>query len=284
MKKQTVTLGNGTELAFLERTGGDRPLVLLHGITDDARTYEPLLEQIDPGCHVYALDFRGHGDSSKPDSRYDAEAYADDVRAFIREMARGPVLLAGHSLGGVVTVQVGVTAPELVSGLFLEDPPLYFVNDLNETYETLFNGIVLMAKTLQDGSRSREDWFEVMASAPDPFTGKPGIETMGEERIHLRLDSIARMKPKALEDALAGSLEWDTDQVLARVQSPVTMIAGSPALGAVITPEESIRVSEIVGIGARVIQVDDVGHLVHDQQPDTWLAAMNEWIARGGAA
>jgi len=278
MDKSTVTLGNNTRLAYLERGGSGLPLVLLHGITDNARTYEPLLAGIDPGCRVFALDFRGHGDSDKPETRYDTETYADDVRHFIREVVGGPALVQGHSLGGAVAIQVGVTAPELVKGLFLEDPPLYFVNNLNETYRQLFNGIVMMAKTLQDGSRSADDWFQVMASAPDPYSGKPGIETMGPEKIRLRLASIAMMKPKALEDALDGSLEWDTDRVLSGLQGLVTMIVGNAELGAVVTAEEAARFADIAR-GSQVIRLDDVGHLIHDQRPDAWLGALNDLIA-----
>ncbi len=85
MDKSAVTLANGTEIAYLERAGGELPLVLLHGITDNARTYEPLLAGISPRCRVFALDFRGHGESAKPETLYDADAYADDVRCFIQE-------------------------------------------------------------------------------------------------------------------------------------------------------------------------------------------------------
>jgi pimeloyl-ACP methyl ester carboxylesterase len=281
--KSTATLSNGTRIAYLERTGGDVPLVLLHGITDNARTYEPVLARISPRCHVFALDLRGHGESAKPDALYDADAYADDVRHFIQEITGGSALLQGHSLGGVVAVQVASTAPALVSGLFLEDPPLYFANDLNEIFRTLFNGMVTMAKTLQNGSRSPDDWFEVMANAPDPYSGKPGIETMGAEQIRLRLDSIAMMKPKALEDALAKSLEWDTDQILERLQCPLMMITGNPDLGAVISTEESARVTDLVS-DSRVLQFDDVGHLIHDERLDAWLSALNDWIERVGRA
>lgn len=277
MDKSIVTLDNGTRIAFLDRPGGELPLILLHGVTDNARTYEPLLDRIDRRCHVHALDFRGHGDSAKPDGLYDIEAYADDVRHFIREKIGGPVLLGGHSLGGLVAVQIGKTSPDLVRSLFLEDPPLYFVNNLDEVFRALFNGIVVMARTLQDGSRTRSDWFDVMASAPDPYTGRPGIETMGEERIRWRLDSIAVMKPKALEDALAGSLQWETDQVLKRLAGPLTMLTGNPALGAVISSEEAASVAAIVD-DSRLVHLDDVGHLIHDQQPDVWLSSLNEWI------
>ena len=279
MDKTTVTLGNNTRIAYLDRSGGETPLILLHGITDSARSYEPLLEYISPACRVFALDHRGHGDSDKPDTHYSTEAYADDVRHFIREVVGGPALVQGHSLGGAVALQTGVTAPELVRSLFLEDPPLYFVNNLNEIYQRLFEGIVVMAKTLQDGSRTADDWFQVMANAPDPYSGRPGIETMGADRIRQRLESIGMMKPKALEDALAGSLEWDTDQVLAKLSMPVTMIDGNPDLGAVISTEEAARLSNIVP-DSEVIQIEDVGHMIHDQNPQAWLSALNDWIER----
>ncbi len=274
LEEKTAMLGNGTSVGYLERSGGDRPLLLLHGITDNARTYEPLMKGIDSRFHVYALDFRGHGRSDKPQTRYDTDAYADDVRHLIRDVIGDSVLLEGHSLGGAVAVQVGSTAPELVSGLILEDPPLYFVNELNPIYRALFEGIVVMATSLQDGSRSADDWFEVMAQAPDPYSGKPGIETMGAERIRLRLESIGMMKPKALQDALDGGLEWDTDEVLKKIQCPVTLLWGESALGAVVTAEEAARASGVIG-QCQAIQAPGVGHLIHDQAPDVWLAAVN---------
>ncbi len=277
MSKPTTTLANGTRIAYLERPGGEIPLLLLHGITDNALSYEPLIPEIHPLARVFAMDFRGHGESGKPDSRYDTEAYADDVRHFIREVVGGPVLLEGHSLGGVVALQVAVTEPSLVRGLLLEDPPLYFVNNLNEIYRTLFTAMVAMARSLQDGTRSRDDWFKVMAEAPDPYTGRPGIETLGAGGIGLRLDSIASMKPEALEDALDGSLEWETDEVLARVRCPLTIITGNPELGAVITPEEAARVSGIVP-EARLVRMDNTGHLIHMEQPEAWLRVLNQWV------
>jgi len=276
-EKQRVALGSGVRLACIERPGGEVPLVLLHGITDNALTWLPVLDAIDDRARVFALDLRGHGESDKPDAFYEAEAYAADVRHFIDEVVGEPALLLGHSLGGLVAVQTAATAPGLVRGLFLEDPPLYFVNDLNPIYQALFEGMVMMATTLQDGSRSRDEWFEVMAKAPDPYSGKPGIETMGAEKIGLRLDSIGMMRPKALSDGLAGSLKWDTDRVLAGVGCPVTLITGDPALGAVMTADEVAQATGVVQ-NSRAIRVDGVGHLIHDQKRDEWLAAVNGWI------
>jgi len=280
MDRKSIALGNGTTISYLERSGGDTPLVLLHGITDSAATYEPLADRIDGRFHVYALDHRGHGHSDKPDALYDTDAYADDVRHFIRAMVGGPVLLEGHSLGGAVAVQVGATAPELVSGLVLEDPPLYFVNNLNEIYRNLFEGIVVMASSLQDGSQTEDDWFKVMADAPDPYSGRPGIETMGEARIRERLTSIGQMKPKAMRDALDGSLKWDSDAVLSKIRCPVLLLSGDPAIGAVMTAEEVSRAESILP-DCRSVIAPAVGHLIHDQAPDVWLDAVNGWRHQG---
>lgn len=274
MDKHMVKLGNGTEVAYLERPGDGTRVVLLHGITDNALSYEPLFDRVATAAHVFALDFRGHGHSAKPDTRYDTEAYADDVRHFITEVVGAPVLLAGHSLGGVVAIQVAVTEPALVAQLLLEDPPIYFVNNLDDTYRTLFEGIVVMSQTLQDGSRSREDWFEIMANAPDPYSGKPGIETMGADRINFRLDSISMMKPKAMQDALGGALEWDVNAVLAGIECPWTLLSGDETLGAVVSAADADRISRDYP-DSRVIRVDNVGHLIHDQRPDAWLDSLN---------
>ena len=276
MERKRVTLTNGTSISYLERKGGDAPLVLLHGITDSAKTYEPLAARIDDRFKVFALDFRGHGESDNPDGPYHTDAYADDVRHFIREVIGSPVLLEGHSLGGAVSVQVGATAPDLVTGLILEDPPLYFVNEIDEIYTALFEGIVVMATTLQDGSQDPDHWFDVMANAPDPYSGKPGIETMGEERIRLRLESIGQMKPQALRNAIDGSLKWDTDAVLAEVACPVTLLWGDPAAGAVMTADEVARAVQIMA-DCKAVQAATVGHLIHDQAPDVWLEAVNGW-------
>jgi len=85
------------------------------------------------------------------------------------------------------------------------------------------------------------------------------------------------MKPKALADGLAVSLEWDTDAVLADLRCPVTLITGDPALGAVMTAEEVNRATGIVR-GSRALRVDGVGHLIHERQPRAWLDAVNGWI------
>ncbi|MFT7221006.1 MAG: pimeloyl-ACP methyl ester carboxylesterase [Candidatus Azotimanducaceae bacterium] len=285
MNKQFAALTNDIKIAYLERAGGSTPLVLLHGITESSRSFEHLLPSISAHCHVYALDLRGHGDSSKPDELYQTEAYAADVIGFITEVIKEPVLLAGHSLGGLVTVQVAASAPQLTQRILLEDPPLYFVNGLNDVYRAAFEAMALIATTLQNGSTARDTWFDVLANAPDPYTGKPGIESVGETKINQRLDSLSQLAPKALQDGLDvslnksgldDSLKWNADDFLKHISCPVTLLTGNADLGSVMTTEDSQKAMARLNDGQH-IHFSDVGHMIHDNKPEEWMEAIRRF-------
>ena len=116
---------SGVELAFDEEGPLDgRPIVLLHGLTDDRRGYGPVVEDLAPRYRLVAVDLRGHGESSHA-ARYRAVDYAADVADLVRARVSEPAVIVGHSLGGLTAACLASTNAELVSGLFLEDPPLF---------------------------------------------------------------------------------------------------------------------------------------------------------------
>ncbi len=111
----------GVTLAY--RVGGDPaapPMVLLHGLGDDERDWEPVWPALTADHRVYTLDLRGHGRSSHP-GRYSFELMRDDVRGFLEAVVGEPCVLVGHSMGGTVAVLLAETAPHLITQLVLED-------------------------------------------------------------------------------------------------------------------------------------------------------------------
>jgi len=82
--------------------GAGRPLVLVHGITESRRTWDPFIAPlIAAGYRVVAVDLRGHGASSKI-GPYDLTTMAADLGAVLRAEQLDDALLVGHSLGGAV--------------------------------------------------------------------------------------------------------------------------------------------------------------------------------------
>ena len=100
------------------------PAVLVHGLASNARLWDGVaLLLAELGHPVVAVDQRGHGRSSKPESGYDFETVARDLYRVIDHfgwLARPPVV-AGQSWGGNVVLELGARHPEAVSALVLVD-------------------------------------------------------------------------------------------------------------------------------------------------------------------
>ncbi len=92
---------DGATIAY-ELTGDGPPLVLVHGITDCRRMWDPLVPALATDHRVIAVDLRGHGESARKPA-YDPFTMADDVHAVIEHAGvTDPPVLVGHSLGGIV--------------------------------------------------------------------------------------------------------------------------------------------------------------------------------------
>jgi 2-succinyl-6-hydroxy-2,4-cyclohexadiene-1-carboxylate synthase len=101
---------------------GGRTLVLLHGFTGDAATWDPVREGLRRWGSTLALDLIGHGGSPAPAALepYRMEACVAQVLAALERREIGRAWLVGYSLGGRVALSVAARHPKRVAGLILE--------------------------------------------------------------------------------------------------------------------------------------------------------------------
>ena len=130
-RRVTLMLGDGAMSAL--RWGGDRTppdLIFLHANGFNAAAYAPLLAPLGERAAVVALDMRGHGLSrlpTMPDTLTDWWPYARDLVAVLDQwVPKGapPVVLAGHSMGGITAILAASSRPAAVRGVVLADPVL----------------------------------------------------------------------------------------------------------------------------------------------------------------
>ncbi|HET9694164.1 MAG TPA: alpha/beta hydrolase [Steroidobacteraceae bacterium] len=115
-----IQLSTGVELEYAEKGARDGvPVLLLHGITDSWRSYEPLMAELPDTMRVFALSQRGHGDSSRPAHGYRTRDFAADAAAFIEALDLGPALVVGHSMGSTNAARLALDYPQRLSGLVL---------------------------------------------------------------------------------------------------------------------------------------------------------------------
>src|SRR5260370_7616100 len=123
---QTKRISNGgVNLSYIVGPDNGPAILFLGGMGGSAEGYEAVVDELASTAHVFALSFRGHGSSDDPGLPYGVPEYTSDTVALLESEIRSPALIAGHSLGGLVAVQIAATRPELVRELILEDPPLF---------------------------------------------------------------------------------------------------------------------------------------------------------------
>ncbi len=103
--QHTTSAADGTSIAW-SRTGSGSPVVLVHGITESAGSFDPIVSRLARSNEVITLDLRGHGESGTA-STYDLAAMATDVAAVIAAAGADRPHLVGHSLGGAVVTAAG---------------------------------------------------------------------------------------------------------------------------------------------------------------------------------
>ncbi|WP_125702382.1 alpha/beta fold hydrolase [Lacticaseibacillus daqingensis] len=108
---------NGVTLHYTQ-AGHGQPLLLLHGNGEDASLWAATVTRLAPHFTVYALDTRGHGQSSGAVPR-NYRLMAQDVAAFIAALGLPPVILTGFSDGGITALYVAATWPTLVRRLIV---------------------------------------------------------------------------------------------------------------------------------------------------------------------
>ncbi len=100
----------------LGATGGSQ-LVLVHGAGGTLMHWPGELRRL-PGPTVYALDLPGHGNSGGG-GRASITEYADVVQDFAEALHLPPFVLAGHSMGGAIALELALRRPECLAGLVL---------------------------------------------------------------------------------------------------------------------------------------------------------------------
>jgi pimeloyl-ACP methyl ester carboxylesterase len=117
---------NGTRLHVRATPAGDaqaEPALFVHGLGGSAHNWTDLAGVLRNHLAIEALDLPGHGHSGPPPgNNYSPEAHARTVIAYLEQSGRGPVHLAGNSMGGAISVLVAARRPDLVRTLTLISP------------------------------------------------------------------------------------------------------------------------------------------------------------------
>ena len=112
----------GVTISYID-VAPERPLrtfVLLHGFGGNATQWQYQIETFSQHNQVLAIDLRGHGQSSKPDSGYEMDRLVADIIVVLDHLnLRQQVVIAGHSFGVAIVTELAWRYPKRFSHAIL---------------------------------------------------------------------------------------------------------------------------------------------------------------------
>lgn len=115
----------GATVHFVKGPARGPALVLIPGQSMTWRSYERALPRLASHFEVFAVDVRGHGGSSWTPGEYDFDTMGEDFATLLSGVVKRPAIVSGNSSGGLIALWLAANTPELVSGIVMEDAPVF---------------------------------------------------------------------------------------------------------------------------------------------------------------
>ncbi|WP_026343840.1 alpha/beta fold hydrolase [Nocardia sp. BMG111209] len=242
---------------MLHDEGGEgAPILLLHGLMGSARTWDTQVDWLRDFGHLYTFDAAGHGRAAPP--VLSTEAFVADLATATAALP-GPLVVIGHSMGGLHGWMFAAQHPERVRALVVED----------------------MAPDFR--GRTASDWAAMVNAWPQPFPDADAVlDYFGPVAGRYFLNSFtAGPDGYRLHGAVTTfrdiSEEWGTRDFWAQwdaVRAPALLIEGEYT----ITPPGQMREMARRHPDARYVVVPGAGHLVHDDRPAAYRAEVSAFL------
>lgn len=275
--RRTVELSRGTT-AYWEYGDADastETLLVVHGYRGDHHGLEPVIAFLE-GVRVISPDLPGFGETPPLDGvAHDIEAYADWLAEFAAAVAPGAPLL-GHSFGSIVVAAAAAGG--------LDTPRVILVNPIGAPALEGPRGIL-----------TRLAVFYYWAGAKLP---RPLGDALLRNRLIVRVMSVSMAKTRdprlrafihdqhdayfslfgdrdVLHEGFVASVSNDVRRFAPDIAQPTLLIAAEKDD---ITPIEAERHLQTLFPRAELVEIPDVGHLIHYETPQQAAAAIRRFL------
>jgi len=255
-------------------------IVAVHGFRGEHHGLEPVVAHL-PSLRVISPDLPGFGETAPvPGRRHDLTLYAEWLRAFSAAVAPGAVIL-GHSFGSIVVaaaVAGGLATPRMILVNPIGAPALEGPRGVLTRLAVFYYWAgAKLPKRLGDALLRNGLIVRVM-SVSMAKTKDPGIRRFVHDQHDTYFSRFADRD--VLHDAFVASVSNDVRAFAPRILQPTLLVA---AQRDDITPIEAERRLATMFPDAELVEIPDVGHLIHYETPAEAADAITRFVAPSAA-
>ncbi len=280
MREQALRVGGRTFNCAVGPKNGP-PLVLFHGVTRCWRDFNALLPALIERWQIFAVDHRGHGNSSRVPQHYRIADFAADAAAFMDAHISKPAILIGHSLGAMVAAVVASERPDRVRALVMEDPPGTTLagNFRQSRFHLQFTNTARLLTTARDVESLTRELANMDVQRPRDGTIVRFSDIRDLNAIRFGAECLLQMDPAVLAPLVQGrwleGMDWFGS--VSKIKCPTLLLQADPTCGGMLNEDEAGRITSLIPHCARV-DLPGVSHAIHSTQPDRMLALITNFL------
>ncbi len=235
------------------------PLVLLPGLLCDEAIWREQIAALQ-GMHCIVPDYGA------------ADALTAMAEGVLARLDAPRFALAGHSMGGRVALEIARLAPERITRIALMDTGIAPLATGEAAEREVAGRMALLTTARTEGMRAMgQQWAHGMVHASQ--LASPLFADI--------LDMIERKTPDifaAQQNALMH--RPDATEVLTQLRCPVLLLCGRhDAWSPLARHEDMLRSCQAAGVPARLVVIENSGHMTTMEQPQAVTAALRDWLA-----
>ncbi|MDD5569081.1 MAG: alpha/beta hydrolase [Candidatus Pacebacteria bacterium] len=297
-------------LNYIEGPDNGPPLLFIPGQMEFWQGYKLVIPNFSKNYHVFVVDVRGHGKSTKTPGEYSYNIIGEDFKEFLEKVVKKPAIVSGLSSGAILSLWLAANASESVSIAISEDPPLFSsmwprIKEEKYMYRLFEVAVECLGKPKRDilgffmEQGIPKDGYENLFLIPPwiakfivglfelnkkfrpskqydiplaPFSGRVGFKFLCEYDVDF---SKATIDGRLTEG-------FDPEETLKKIKCPVLLIQArwsrhkTWGLMGALDDEDAGKISAIVK-NVKVVKVNAI-HDVHLAQPKTFIKAVNDYL------
>jgi pimeloyl-ACP methyl ester carboxylesterase len=278
---------------WIEFTPGDSPdgipIVFVHGLGGSHLNWCLIGSKLADGRRAVALDLHGFGLTPGTRASATVQRNARLLDRFVREVTGTPVILAGNSMGGLISLMQTAAAPETVRGLVLIDPalpPPRQIPDRQVAGQFLLYALPGLGELHVRAVMSRrppelavQRVIELCFADPsraDPAMLAASVALAAERQRRERANAATFLAASRSLMRVAGQ-RHRYREMMASVRVPVLLIGGEADR---LVSAASMRQAAARNPRWETVMLPGVGHTPQLEVPDNVIGTVREWLGR----